>query len=506
MANYVLGTIPDEIRDYIVSSSPSTDLKTAVPTVPDAPMPTAAPVRQASAPSSTPASGPAPTTVPAGPDPYATVAQTIMQGRQAANASLDEQLKAYEAYRAESEKLRSDGKPNWSDVLVDALAPIARGFAQTRAKVTPGMVARGITNVDMTSGIDKFMQMRELQKEKERRELEQRLGRLRDDLNFRGDISKQRASLFDYDVKAGEYGIRGRERAEDVAFRNKNLEREDARHAETLAVQRERMAADERIATRKTEAETAKTLREHAGKYGEESAKNLGETLFKMENDELYKGASKMRNSAETVIGLLDTAGAKGDKNGFAEIGALVQGLRALGDTGVISDSDMKRNIAGSLSAIEAWLAPVISSGAGGLTKDQMTNIRNVMETIKREAGSTVESRRTTYRDAFDRTEQLRENAARSVYGGTIPFTRLQGKDLDTAFNIGRVEAPPRPSPSETSGTDGKPSGTPPASYSDKLKGMTAQELSAEVGTWGNLSNDKRKAVEAELKRRGVIQ
>lgn len=373
-------------------------------------------------------------------DPYGYTMRQLGDNKKAAETEINDRLARYEEYQKTADELRKSGEtPPWLDLIVNLGTAALRGYGQMQQKTTPGMVAAGVQAINPASGVDELVKQRGQQRAERDVKLQQRLQSMRDYLEMRNGIGDARLRLGDMDLRAGELGIQKQNRDQDVAFRDKQLSAENSRHAQSMALQREKMAQDERLANAKTRNEAFKMVQEVAGKHGEKSAENLAQTLDKMEGDEIYRNANKMMNSAGNVKALLDTPG------GFAEIGALIQALRAMGDSGVISDSDMKRNIAGSLSAVDAWLAPYKASLNGGLPADAKANIGKAMDAIIGNVKTVIDERRSTYRDAYDRSENMRLDAARKVYGN-IPMTRPTGKELDTVFNIGRFTEAPKKS------------------------------------------------------------
>lgn len=372
--------------------------------------------------------------------------------------------------------------------LVNAIA----GFARPN-QWTAGMVANGQKPVDMMSGYDQWIRGLREQRAENEQKARAKLDMMKSINDARNGLDDQRLKTSEIGVRQADIGIDAQNRADDQ--RNKDREyslraqaeaNANARHAESLAVQRETLAQQERIAQAKSQSEVLSKIRDVAGKYGEKTAENLSDTLFKLENDELYKNANKMANSANTVKKLLDTNG------GFAEIGALVQALRAMGDSGVISDSDMNRNIAGSLDAFSKWLAPIISSGVGGLTAQQKDNIRAAMNSIVSSTDSVVTNRREQFRDLFDRTENMRYEQAKKVYGELPGMGRIQGDDLDRAFSIGAKKEQPAASPPSAS-----PSGT------QKLGDMDTNGL---LNLYANSAGAQKIDIARELLRRGVLK
>lgn len=415
-------------------------------------------------------------------NPYEAYSNSLAGLKQAQTDELNNRLARFEEYRNNLDKLRKDNETPIGDFIFDLGTALAKGYGTMQMKTTPGMIKNGITPINPASGVDGFIKDRAEWKEGKNKKIQAQIQQMREYMDLVNGVGADKAKLGEYDLKNAEMGISKAQRDEDVALRRQQIAQSAGQHSDNIKLQREKMAQELAMAGMKTRADTLKQLQEVSGKYGEKSAENMASTLDKMEGDQIYKDANKMYNAANTVRSLLKTEG------GFAEIGALIQALRALGDTGVISDSDMKRNIAGSLSAIESWLAPIISSGAGGLTAEQKQNIDNTMASLLSNVKGTIDERRATYRDSYSRSEQLRYDNAKKTYGELPGMGMPKQDELDKIFNIGRFNEPAN---RETK-------------TEEKTQNFGEMSTGNLINSYKSATGDQKRIIAQEMLRRGI--
>jgi len=377
----------------------------------------AAPSGSGMAPQVKPVAGPpaVPTPGPTGAgDPYMDLMQRYADLQKTMTDQTTRRGAELEKFMGEADKIRSGVLDNsW----LEPIAQVAKGFAMMRPAYTAGAFMTGNMPQDPTKPIDDFIRGNRQDRILKKQEAEQKIANMREYMAMKNAVDDNALRVGELGLKAGEVGIQKQQRGEDVDFRNRNLAAENARHAESMAVQREGQANQLRIADAQRAAQAAAKVKEVATKYGDDIGKDLQDQLNRLESDDLYKGANTVRNSSDNVVKLIEQGGSLG------QIYALIQGARAAGDSGVLSNPDMDRYIAGSLSTIQKYINKFGVEATGVLPEEVVRDMKASMGVLGGKAEAVINDRRQLYRDGFEQSQTQKFSRYQDIYCQTTSGT-----------------------------------------------------------------------------------